>query len=99
MIKSVADELQAADILLTSGSVVCDDIDGNRRYRLSRYAVYEKKIAEDIERIFLGEREAFDVNAVKEAILDVVDKRSKGIRKQLVLEEKQMEAIEVICEL
>ena len=88
---------QAADILLTSGSVVCDDIDGNRRYRLSRYAVYEKKIAEDIERIFLGEREAFDVNAVKEAILDVVDKRSKGIRKQLILEEKQMEAIEVIC--
>ena len=37
------------------------------------------------------------MNAVKEAILDVVDKRSKGIRKQLILEEKQMEAVEVIC--
>lgn len=88
---------QISEILLTAGSVVCDDVDGNRRYRLSEYAVYEKKIAEDIERISFGEKEVFDVNAVKAAVVNIVDKRSKRTGEQLILEEEQMEAVELIC--
>lgn len=88
---------ETVDILLTAGSVVRDNIDGNRRYRLSRYAVYEKKIAEDIERILAAEKETFDTNAVKEAILKIVEKRSKETGRQLVLEDKQMEAVKLIC--
>ena len=88
---------RTTDILLTAGSIVCDDFDGRMRYRLSKYAVYEKKISDHIERIMTGTRETFDSEVVKKAILDIVNKQSEKTGKQFILEEKQMEAVESIC--
>lgn len=88
---------QTINVLMTAGSVVCDHCNGTIRYRISKYAVYEKKIAEDIERILNGTRDAFNSRTVEKAIYEVLNERSRNMGKLLVLEEKQMVSLKLIC--
>jgi len=88
---------QALDVLMTAGSVVRDCYNGTVQYRTSKYAVYEKKIAEDVERILNGEKETFDTEAVEATIYKVLNKRSREAGKRLILEKRQMAALQLIC--
>ena len=87
----------AVNNLLTSGSIVREQVNGISYYRLSEYAIYETNIAESIIQILKTKTEVFEKQMVESMIDTVIHEMEEKEGRKIILEAKQQEAVKTIC--